>query len=403
MLGRRPIASSRWMPTIGLGAVARCHLEARCRACVTEIASAPTIDGDALVLEDVLDGGRHVLVLAGGQPRPLLDDGDVGAEPPVHLRELQRDVAAADDDEMLWQRVEFEDADVGQVVDVGSPGMSGTTARPPTLRKIRSASRTWSSTRSVCGSGEAGVAADQGAAVHALEPGLDAVAVVEHDVVLARLDLCHVDGDVAGADAEIGPAARDVRGVRAGDQRLGRDAAGVDAGAADQLAFDHRDGLPGRGQPAGQRRPGLAGADDDRVEAFCAARQPCHDDRGKCSDREAADDRDGVLDQRDRQVAPAVGRDEPLARLVAAERAEHGADQTPGADDDPRRRVNRTPWRGPRRENAPVISRATNCTGYSPARRLRQLIGDQFAERQNGQHRDGDRMRHPLQPMCRRG
>ena len=82
---------------------------------------APTIDGDALVLEDVPDGRRDVLVLARGQPRTLLDDGDLGAEAPVHLRELQRDVAAADDDEMLGHGVEFEDADVGQVVDVGQP------------------------------------------------------------------------------------------------------------------------------------------------------------------------------------------------------------------------------------------------------------------------------------------
>ena len=42
-----------------------------------------------------------------------------GAEPAVHLRELQGDVAAADDHQMLWHRVEFEDADVGHVVDVG--------------------------------------------------------------------------------------------------------------------------------------------------------------------------------------------------------------------------------------------------------------------------------------------
>ena len=59
-----------------------------------------------------------------------------------------------------------------------SPGMSGTIARPPTLRKILSAS----SSSSVDADGvrplEAGVAADQRAALHALQPRLDAVAVV---------------------------------------------------------------------------------------------------------------------------------------------------------------------------------------------------------------------------------
>ena len=134
--------------------------------------------------------------------------------------------------------------------------MSGTIARPPTLRKIRSASSTLVVDPDGVRTLEAGVAADQRAAVHALEPGLDAVAVVEHDLVLARLDLCHVDGDVAGADAVLGAASGDVCGVRAGHQRLGRNAAVVDAGSADELALDHRDGLArlrSAGPPAAAR------------------------------------------------------------------------------------------------------------------------------------------------------
>ena len=43
---------------------------------------------------------RHVLVLARDQARPFLDDRDLAAEAAVHLRELEPDVAAADDDEM---------------------------------------------------------------------------------------------------------------------------------------------------------------------------------------------------------------------------------------------------------------------------------------------------------------
>ena len=45
-------------------------------------------------------------------------------------------------------------------------------------------------------------------------------------------------------------AARDVRGARARDQRLGRNAADVDAGAADELALEDR------GLAAGTRRAG---------------------------------------------------------------------------------------------------------------------------------------------------
>ena len=90
-------------------------------------------DVDAFGFEDVLDRGGDVLVLPGGQPRTLLDDGDLGAEPAVHLGELQRDVAAADDHQMLWHDVEFEDPDVGQVVDVGEA--RHVRARPPGRRR----------------------------------------------------------------------------------------------------------------------------------------------------------------------------------------------------------------------------------------------------------------------------
>ena len=49
-------------------------------------------------------------------------------------------------------------------------------------------------------------------------------------------------------------------------------------------------------------------------------------------------------------------------------------------------------------ENAPVTSRGAELLRYLPARRPRQLVGDQLPQRQDGEHRDGDRMRHPLRP-----
>ena len=69
-------------------------------------------------------------------------------------------------------------------------------------------------------------------------------------------------------NAVLGGAARQVRRIGAGDQRLGRRAAGVDAGAA-ELARARR------WPPSCRRRssrpasggPGLSGPDDDRVEA----------------------------------------------------------------------------------------------------------------------------------------
>ena len=75
-----------------------------------------------------------------------------------------------------------------------------------------------------------------------------------------------IDGGPLEDDAVVGGAPGEVRGVGAGDERLGRHAAGVDAGAAEQLALDEGDFHAGAGQPAGERRTGLAGADDDGVE-----------------------------------------------------------------------------------------------------------------------------------------
>ena len=61
---------------------------------------------------------------------------------------------------------------------------------------------------------------------------------------------------------------------------------------------------------------------------FCAAVAIQMTD-GEATTSESADDRDGVLDKRGRQVVSAVGGDEPLARFGTAERADDGADQTP--------------------------------------------------------------------------
>ena len=69
-------------------------------------------------------------------------------------------------------------------------------------------------------------------------------------------------------DAEIGGAPGHVGGVGAGHQRLGRHAAGVDAGAAEQLALDERDLHPRAVSRPASGGAGLAGADDDGVEAM---------------------------------------------------------------------------------------------------------------------------------------
>src|SRR3954453_9726252 len=71
--------------------------------------------GDAFGLEDFPDRLRHVLVLARDQPRRHLDDRHARAEAAVHLAELEADVAAADDDEVLRHEVDVHERLVGEV------------------------------------------------------------------------------------------------------------------------------------------------------------------------------------------------------------------------------------------------------------------------------------------------
>ena len=93
--------------------------------------------GDALGFEYLLNRGRHILVLARNQPRRHSPPRSPRAEAAVHLREFEADIAAADDDQMLRQRVELRESTCWSRWQTRSiPGMSGTSARPPTLMKM---------------------------------------------------------------------------------------------------------------------------------------------------------------------------------------------------------------------------------------------------------------------------
>src|SRR5918996_2336266 len=62
-------------------------------------------DMDAFVFEYCPDGFGHVFVFTLNQARPHLDDRDLAAKAAVHLSELQTNIAAANDDQMLGQKV----------------------------------------------------------------------------------------------------------------------------------------------------------------------------------------------------------------------------------------------------------------------------------------------------------
>ena len=82
-------------------------------------------DVDALGLEDLADRRGDVLVFALDQAIAHLDDGDLAAEAAEHLPELEPDVAAADDDEVLGDEVDVHHRAVGEerhLVDAGHVG-----------------------------------------------------------------------------------------------------------------------------------------------------------------------------------------------------------------------------------------------------------------------------------------
>ena len=127
VLGRRPMARRTWLATSPPARRWRSRRRPRRRrACgAKRMHSALVRTRDALGLEDAAHRLGDVRVLAADQVRRLLDQGDLGAEAAVALRELEADVAAADHHEVGGQLVEREDAGVGQRRDVAHPGQAG--------------------------------------------------------------------------------------------------------------------------------------------------------------------------------------------------------------------------------------------------------------------------------------
>ena len=117
VLGRRPVASSTCDPMVGAG------------SCVQSTPAAIWLPRFSIVMQVALRrivmpsrsmmfliSARDLLVFARDEPVLSLQDGDLAAEAAIHLRELQPDVAAADHDEMLGQKV---DVHHGGVVEIG--------------------------------------------------------------------------------------------------------------------------------------------------------------------------------------------------------------------------------------------------------------------------------------------
>src|SRR5262245_14161322 len=129
------------------------------------------------------------------------------------------------------------------------PGIGGTSARPPTLINIFSASRTSSRTRIELRANEPGMPPINCASLEASQRPFDAIARQARLVILSCLYRLHIDGNLTGNfHAEVGRATCHVRSVGTRNQGLCRRAPGVDASPAKKLALDYSDGLSCVGQ-----------------------------------------------------------------------------------------------------------------------------------------------------------
>ena len=97
----------------------------------TRSTAVPVQDLDPLVAEEPLDRLGDVRVLAVDQRAVPLDDGHAAAEPAERLRQLEADVAAAQDDQVLREFAQLQSLDVGQRARLREPGVSSIRAREP--------------------------------------------------------------------------------------------------------------------------------------------------------------------------------------------------------------------------------------------------------------------------------
>ena len=133
MLGSRPTASSRCEPAISRGSSSQltwiADAAAAARRASTHLAlsrnAMPSPSSIAWIAADTSASSRR------DDARRHLDDGDAAAEAPVHLREFESDVAAADDDQVLRQEIDVHHAGARQIAARrrGPPGRAPSGAR----------------------------------------------------------------------------------------------------------------------------------------------------------------------------------------------------------------------------------------------------------------------------------
>ncbi len=222
---------------------------------------------DPLPLKHTAYRVLDIRVLTNDQVVGMLKDRNLRSEAPVHLGELQADIAAAHHDEVLRNHVERHHRGVRQKRRGLDSGPIGDGGAPAGIDEDPGRRQGLAVDAHFPGRGKRGLASDHLQIGRALKPARQPLDGRAHDRILAGLDRLGVDTDrPAQHHSVFACASRHVRDTRAGHQGFGRDAAVVDAGAAQVFALDERCPMAGLGQPHRQERTGLAAADNDGVE-----------------------------------------------------------------------------------------------------------------------------------------
>ena len=250
-------------------------------------ALAAQLDVQALLLEFARGDLAHFRVGRGEEVRQAFEDGDLGAQALPHAAQLQADHAGADHAQALRHGFQVERADVVDDVlaELGERQLDGIRAGGEdhvgglqldfgtvVLLDLDHVARL----PAVCL--ESAKAVERGDLV-GLEQRRDAAGELLHDAVLAGDHLLHVDRRRLEADAVLVEEVAHVPELAAGiQQRLGRDAAHAQAGAAQgRLAVLAQRGVDAGGLQAQLRGAdggvitGRAGTDDNDVESLLFA------------------------------------------------------------------------------------------------------------------------------------
>ena len=145
MFGRRPTATSRWLPRDELVRATSLERDAHAGAVGRDARIAHTeVELHPFALENLAHLCGHFFIFARDQAVGVFEHCDFGPETPVHLRELEADVAAADDDQVRRQEVDRHHRRVGQHRHAVQPRPIGQRRAPAdvdeNLRRLQSAS-----------------------------------------------------------------------------------------------------------------------------------------------------------------------------------------------------------------------------------------------------------------------